>query len=277
MRQEANRWDRLVRPRWCTASRSGASFTLIELLVVIAIVAFLAALLLPALRNAKESARSAACIGNLRQIGVSLHLYASEFGGWSPDQYDTFNPPYFNTWYLTLLRNGYASVPSPGSPTIFLCPSNLPRNWTWTTNLYLPDVNQLWGYGIHATYGSPAATITLPNGGYYLPGYTIGQAVVQCPMLPNGDNYGPPSGFIMVGDTSGLQGYWYEPYQYHYFIPYMTPENHVLLRHHGKGNFVFGDGHVAALSKSELVGNYGTVQGNDAFIDSAVAVHDGYQ
>jgi prepilin-type N-terminal cleavage/methylation domain-containing protein/prepilin-type processing-associated H-X9-DG protein len=54
------------------------SFTLIELLVVVAIISILAALLLPALRNAREQARRAACMSHLRQLSVAVLLYADD-------------------------------------------------------------------------------------------------------------------------------------------------------------------------------------------------------
>jgi prepilin-type N-terminal cleavage/methylation domain-containing protein len=109
--------------------KSKRAFTLIELLVVIAIMAILAALLLPALSRAKDSAKSAACKSNLRQLGIALGVYAGESGFYPTlERLDLVGGPKVTyAWPAQLLTQ------ASGSTAVFKCPSTA-ADFAWPTN-----------------------------------------------------------------------------------------------------------------------------------------------
>src|SRR5687768_2541416 len=94
-------------------SRHRLGFTLVELLVVIGIIAVLISILLPSLNKAREAANSVVCLSNLRQVGMSVQIYAGQYKDTLPDSlsqwpaprptYSVYNLEYCHSpvwWYL---------------------------------------------------------------------------------------------------------------------------------------------------------------------------------
>ncbi len=130
------------------ATRSNHGFTLVELLVVISIIALLVSLLLPALKNARETAKRVMCGSQERQIYLGVLMYANDYDQWTPLRNENFGAVASEGVYAWATNLPWPSGPSYLSDVgdflanygvlhrLWRCPSFRgkeldPANWNW--------------------------------------------------------------------------------------------------------------------------------------------------
>jgi prepilin-type N-terminal cleavage/methylation domain-containing protein/prepilin-type processing-associated H-X9-DG protein len=221
-------------------------FTLIELLVVIAIIAILAAILFPVFAQARDKARQASCLSNLKQIGMATRMYTQDYD-------EVLVPNYLWTststyeWWFDLLQ------PYVKNRDVFVCPSGSEVE-TYTTKPGLPKQTIKWSYGGNNWHWWPKGEKNEPD---VIGPMGVNRLNVQFNASETSVEF--PANTIYIVDAIS-QEIWSPP-QHDYCNDgkgYDAPKNvkgapargFVLFRHSGGFNAVFVDGHAKWLRRT---------------------------
>ena len=233
--------------------RKKQKFTLIELLIVIAIIAILAGMLLPALSRARETAKSASCKSNLKQIALGHEQYAMDNDGYTTWGYNkglTFW--YYLYPYLAGGRYPDVTAKEPVHIKLAVCPS-AKYKYMYTGDYAVGS----YGYNSIACIDNPKATRRVF--GYYS----------ASPTYPNkkSDARNPSSQFAFADGRLNINSTaseaWWGPEQHAIPSPDSMDNNEdVRLRHNNTVNVAYFDGHV---DQKKVLGLYINTAEGDLF------------